>query len=383
MGEKPQSGSSINLPSQREERPRIPALDGIRGLAILMVFAGHVAAFGPNARESASRVAAFLSLNRGIGVDLFFVLSGFLITGILYDAKGSQRYFRIFYARRTLRIFPLYYSFLAVVLIASMLFPQVHALGSISAGAHVANWTYTSNFFIAAQGWNAEPLFLLPFWSLAVEEQFYLFWPLFVRRAGREWLIKICVIGFVGAFLIRTFLLWKGQEVAAYALLPSRMDALLVGATLALAVRGGGIGDWLGSKAMLVACWLAFALDLATAGASTTGSALRYAAHFTVAALAFGSLLMVVAQERHSLWLGTFFRFSLLRSLGKYSYAIYVFHVAVITVLPKIIRRVATVPEGLVFGVIALAVCMILALCSWHLIENPFLGLRSRLQDTS
>ena len=152
-----------------------------------------------------------------IGVDLFFVLSGFLITGILYDAKGGPHYFRNFYMRRSLRIFPLYYAFL-ILIFAVM--PLLRASGADHVGKQVWMWTYLSNVLFARVGWEGMPAHTTHLWSLAIEEQFYLLWPLLVWLASRRRLIQLCVGSIAVAFATRLVLHFVfANDVAAYALI--------------------------------------------------------------------------------------------------------------------------------------------------------------------
>ena len=157
----------------------MPALDGVRGLAVLMVLGFHFisAATPVNIAEKAVVRLASYGAN---GVELFFVLSGFLITGILYDARHKPNYFRNFYMRRALRIFPLYYGVLVLVFFVAPLIPlfqgaELDYLLDRQAWA----WLYAINLYIAKEGtWSFS--YLQHFWSLAVEEHFYLFWPFVV-----------------------------------------------------------------------------------------------------------------------------------------------------------------------------------------------------------
>jgi len=150
----------------------MPALDGVRGLAIVLVMISHVVI---GLRPGGGFDTGVIEVARSgwMGVDLFFVLSGFLITGILLDARNGPHYFRNFYIRRTLRIFPLYYGILvAVFVITPFLVPDVRDQSWFS-GVHenrIWFWTYTSNLLLAIDGtWEATPI-LGGFWSLAVEE---------------------------------------------------------------------------------------------------------------------------------------------------------------------------------------------------------------------
>jgi len=155
-------------------RPFYPALNGLRAVAILMVFVNHYGALA---------IGRTIPLMFWPGVDLFFVLSGFLITGILYDSRESERYFRDFYTRRALRIFPLYYGFFVLVRILK---PLLHLVYS---PLFWSNWLYVSNLVRPWWGNPTEifwpqvtptPVVLGALWSLCVEEQFYLVWPLLV-----------------------------------------------------------------------------------------------------------------------------------------------------------------------------------------------------------
>jgi len=161
----------------QEKEKHVPVLDGIRGLAILLVLIHHFAIAGVTLPDSfPGRVAQGLTQSAWIGVDLFFVLSGFLITGILYDTRESLNYFRAFYARRFLRIFPLYYGFLFVV----MAFTR--PLQIDWGGRQFLYLTYLDNALIVKHVFSQplSPFFNLNYlWSLAVEEQFY-----FVARPG-------------------------------------------------------------------------------------------------------------------------------------------------------------------------------------------------------
>src|SRR5687767_5633954 len=220
----------------------VPALDGVRGFAILLVLVLHFSAYGHELPRSGLLIDQLyyrVAAAGWIGVDLFFVLSGFLITGILYDAKGSPHYFRNFYIRRTLRIFPLYYGALILFLVIfPLLWPNHGGLRSMQNDGWWY-WTYLSNLKIARDGW---PQFgaIGHFWSLAVEEQFYLIWPLLVLALNRRQLQITCVLCLIAALAVRVVLNAQGNNPAAFVLTPARLDALAVGAYLALAARGPG-----------------------------------------------------------------------------------------------------------------------------------------------
>src|SRR5687767_2907742 len=165
----------------RRETGFIPALDGLRGIAIILVMLHHFTYYRPNSGIDA-QIASVLFFGWA-GVDLFFVLSGFLITGILLDTRDSKRYFSTFYARRTLRIFPLYYLVLLLAFVVLPKFPALHPVllgqvGPVDLPPQWPYWLYLTNFSIADGGWVHGWVDVA--WSLAIEEQFYLVWPLMI-----------------------------------------------------------------------------------------------------------------------------------------------------------------------------------------------------------
>lgn len=230
---------------------RIPALDGLRGLAILMVMLFH---FSLNLDGHAWVENAFRSPVRDFGwtgVDLFFVLSGFLITGILVDARGAQNYFSAFYARRALRIFPLYYFSLAAIW---LVFRHLVARpsGVIWYAIYAQNWLPVGGPGIGH------------FWSLAVEEQFYLVWPLIVYASSRRRVLQLSVAGIIFANILRVSLWEHGVETyIVYANPFTRMDALLAGAACACLARDS---VWV-ERFRRHAAWLQVAPPLGVIGA--------------------------------------------------------------------------------------------------------------------
>jgi peptidoglycan/LPS O-acetylase OafA/YrhL len=216
---------------------RNPRLDGLRGIAILLVVFHHGGLRLPLSEGPALHLYATAIELGFAGVDLFFVLSGYLITGILLRTKEAPDYYRTFYARRTLRIFPVYYLWLVFVL---LVIPQLSFFAPFGYFQRAAPfegawyWLYLSNVKAALDGaWQHSLLSLT--WSLAIEEQFYLLWPFVVRQLSPLGLQRLCSGLLLGALALRTVLVWAGvNSFAVFALTPCRIDTLAAGALLAV-----------------------------------------------------------------------------------------------------------------------------------------------------
>jgi peptidoglycan/LPS O-acetylase OafA/YrhL len=220
---------------------RIPQLDGLRGIAILLVMIFHFIwlpdFFGAHYKLNGPIEVWLKNLlySGWIGVDLFFVLSGFLITGILCDCRGDQHYFRNFYLRRTLRIFPLFYLFMAAWIGIVWWLP---ALENGNREGHT--WwilTYTANYLISSAGWNSAPTALAHFWTLAIEEQFYLVWPLAVFFLSRRQALFLSLAVALLCPCLRGWLIHLNWGTAARTFTPCRIDPIMWGSSLALVMR--------------------------------------------------------------------------------------------------------------------------------------------------
>ena len=221
------------------EAQRLPPLDGVRGLAVLAVMISHF--YGLNRLKDllwTDRIYATLTDGGWIGVDLFFVLSGFLITGILYDSKGGEGYFRSFYMRRVLRIFPLYYGFLFVVFVVAPLLVQPRPNDLQWLIDHQWwYWLYIPNF-LGATFTNHVPPYTGHLWSLAIEEQFYICWPLVVFLCSRRTLLRVCAGVIALSLLLRIgFRLTDVPRDWVYIVTPARLDGLASGAMVTLLIR--------------------------------------------------------------------------------------------------------------------------------------------------
>ncbi len=378
-------GSNAAARTKPLSHQRVPALDGLRGYGVLVVMGAH---FLIGMQTSAWLDAQVFKVSHlaVAAMDMFFVLSGYLITGILLDSKGAERFFFNFYMRRTLRIFPLYYLGLLLATFGAGFLPagDLRDFVQIRPEHALWYWLYACNVLFALEGYVG----LSHFWSLAVEEQFYMLWPLVVVALNRRWLMAVCV-GAVGLALVCRFAVMQAGwgEVACYVLTPCRVDALALGAWLACRARGpGGLAvvtrhAW----PVFIASWAAFGACLWADGwqrgwwASVLGTLPLVLAGgaMVLAAAAFARGNLVVRVLAHPA--AVFF--------GKYSYCLYVVHplarrLVELVYTDDMLPRVAgsLLPGRIIAMVLATAVSLALAMLSWRFFESPLLNLKRHFE---
>ena len=367
--------------TDRAPQGRIPELDGLRGIAILLVLTGHY--FAVPGSGTASLLNGYWFRLGWTGVDLFFVLSGFLIGGILLDVRGSPNYFQTFYARRFFRIIPLYYAWilLYVVLFAFARNEVAARVGSLQKidGSILAHFLFLQNFHDFLKSTTSFWWFSST-WSLAVEEQFYLVVPLLVRFLPKRALAFVLILVAIGVPALRFAILshLPSGPWLAYRLMPCRADSLAVGVLAALAWSNPKSRAWLETHA-----WILFgALAVLFAGAawlwrwhSDPLTVVTQTVGYTWLALFFVVLLLVTLSRRSS-WLAAVLRVGFLRDLGGVSYCIYIIHEAIFLFCHQILlRRLPAVTDGKVAGVTLLAALLTYAIAktSWKYFEKPLL----------
>ena len=371
------------LPEASPYASHLPALDGLRGLAVLGVISSHI--FPGNTSTFMTRALRFAFSFGAAGVDLFFVLSGFLITGILFDSLADSHFFRKFYARRILRIFPLYYGVLTFYALSVMFFAM-----------HYDRQLFSMALFLQNTGLIARPIYdyagpsklpLAHFWSLAVEEQFYFIWPvvLFVVRLRRRLLLVCCGFFLLCPVLRATLLLHGWDYFPVHNNTFLRADSLLAGAALALLLRSR-----LHDRTLRAARWLALSGAFLTAALMANENWLLFKAgwwpsiglslRYTVLAVLFTGVLALSLQPG---MLSSVCSLPVLRFFGRYSYGLYVIHLILFTYFQESLKQLfqvhltanKAVGVGLT-GLICFGLSVLAAVVSYHVYEKPFLRLK-------
>jgi len=331
-------------------------------------------------------LAAVKITNYGLwGVDLFFVLSGFLITGILVESKSAPGYFRNFFVRRALRIFPLYYGVLLVLLVLvpaavlQAIDPELVELRGLSGWL----WAYLTNVYLGPQTSFSIP-YVSHFWSLAIEEHFYLVWPFLIWCLPNRTAMRVCIVlGSLALALRIAFTMTAPDQLYAGVLTPCRIDALCAGAWFALSAR---------TEPRLTTA-RAMVLALASGGVILTlsawhfvllaGEAVVLPLRTTALAVFCGAMIYGASYNDDLRLLRAGLRLGWLRNLGKYSYGLYVFHGMVAYGMhrydmPAYFSRLTSIHTlGAVLQIsCAVGVSYALALVSFHMFESPFLSLK-------
>ncbi|AMV21451.1 acyltransferase family protein [Planctomyces sp. SH-PL14] len=363
----------------------VRALDGVRGLAILLVFLYDC--LRPEAGGPINYVIRRICTAGWIGVDLFFVLSGFLITGILLDSKGRPGYFSSFFLRRSVRIFPLYYIALAFTFVVLPMWcrwsgghPELESKLAALSADQVWYWTYLQNWLFAfRQSW-PEPDYLKHFWSLAIEEQFYLVWPFVVAAVSLRSMPALCLAMIGTSVAVRTGLYLNGYHwVTTFAPTICRLDGLAMGALAATLLRTDSWRDrvtrWSPPIAAASLVGL-FAVDKVWPVLANDHVGTHTIGH-TFFAVVFASFIVTARTSGERSWLARGLSNSFLVLLGQLSYGLYVFHRPIhkfvlgwnLDGLPAGLRSYAEFAA-------TLGLSLLVAGLSWILIEKPMLRLK-------
>ena len=355
-----------------------PELDVLRFLAFLAVFLHHAlpreaALYVKNGLPPAASQFILAAKEAGAyGVDLFFVLSAYLITELLLREHAQRGSFSIsaFYARRALRIWPLYFAFLALtIFVVPTILPldQFGTIYIVSFLLFFGNWASAANglpFSVAS-----------PLWSVSVEEQFYLMWPPLLRIVGIERIKQLAIGMLVIAVSTRVVLAgYAVEHPAVWCNTIARLDSIALGAILAVALRGRAPQIKTVLRVLLagaaVATFLLVAKFLHQDGPTSV---------ITYTATALASVMLLLAVLQTDAQFLTRPAFSWLVYLGRISYGLYVVHLLALALVPKILIVNLGIPVNYELRVVlSFALTVLLAAVSYRWLEQPFLRLKKR-----
>ena len=356
------------------KQPHYPVLDGLRGLAILLVVIYHNFDF--------TNYFFF----GWLGVDLFFVLSGFLITDILLRTLDHPNFLRNFYTRRILRIFPLYYLALFLILIILPFFKSLRLDLSYYEDHQVWLWTYLQNWLYTFKHPFGSKI-LLHFWSLAVEEQFYLLWPITILLIKKPKVLFVIAIGLLISVGVTRFVLWNLHlKDFAYAnfFLFTRIDGICVGCMLALLIRIDI--NYLRRKTALIILILAVFnfLFYFFNNKYSPGSPFLAFVGYTTFAILFGLLVYEGVIGKIKI-VEKAFNNRVMKFFGKISYGLYVYHWPVYVLLFPLFKKFFTnqislsnFPANIASAFCVIGISIIISVMSYRYFESYFLKLKNK-----
>jgi peptidoglycan/LPS O-acetylase OafA/YrhL len=377
--------------SESNKPINIPALDGLRGIAVLLVLLVHLGRGGHH--WIVLKIFFLISEFGWSGVDLFFVLSGFLITNILLSTKNDEKYFVHFYIRRALRIFPIYYG---TILLVYLILPVVYGKPSNEGNNPLWLIFYLSNLLPAYQGTGFlyDGIFSLNFshfWSLAVEEHFYLLWPAIVYQFSRQRLQIVCFLLVISSIALRCFLLFLGVDYdVIYTFTFCRIDSLAIGAFIATVYNKSPNLNCLTRPAVYSIILLISLLvtNYIIFGNIIFNNWLCSSIGYTIIALGYAGIIVLCIEKSRFPIISHICEFKLLRIIGKYSYGIYVigglfwklFNDGIMSVEKINLLTGSYFAAVLIHLVSANIVIFSMAWISWHLFEKWFVELKDKFR---
>jgi peptidoglycan/LPS O-acetylase OafA/YrhL len=363
-----------------------PSLDGLRGIAVLCVMFAHLSLLGAGADLNANGSSGLWGLKGGfLGVDIFFVLSGFLITSLLLKEQQRKGWIglKAFYGRRALRLLPA----LALVLGACCLYILLHF---DAAAVHPVKWGVLMTLSCGANTYywvrGAGLGMLTHVWSLSIEEKFYFIWPVLLctmlrRQVRRRGMLLIVLAGIAASTLLRVACWGSGTNFVdriAQCSLPARADNLLIGCLLAMIAGWGRLPRSRTGRALLrMAAWAAAAMLANLLWNGMPGPWTYLITGVVTALLIAGliggkpSLLRAVLATKPLAW------------IGQVSYGLYLWHVPVFALAPLVLYRfVGRSEQSIQIGcAIGFGLTFAVAAASYYFVERPFLRWKSRLAN--
>lgn len=356
-------------------RSYYPALDGLRGIAILLVICCHNLDFIPHFELG------------WVGVDLFFVLSGFLITDILLVTKSGKNFLQNFYIRRILKIFPLYYGVLLLFFVIAPALQSLHVQYNYYQHNQAMLWLHLNNWLCIVHIRPIDSMLVNHFWSLSVEEQFYLLWPFIILAINDvKRLAQVAYLVLVTCVLCRfsCWMMYGEGTTTFYFQYMTRLDGLCVGSLIAI-WRFDAFEQVKRKLLQLTFSVVAAYIVLY----ALTKTMFHKMPHFpflgyTAIAVVFG-IIVLFAIEKRNMLSKLLLENKIIKYVGRISYGLYVYHWPVLCLF-KIYLLAGFVNAGysnstsyIIVSLLALAVAIVVSIMSYHFFEKRILSLKDRM----
>lgn len=352
----------------------VGALDGIRGCAILLVLIYHCVNISIFPFNHITEIG-------WTGVDLFFVLSGFLITGILIDTKRNNNFLITFFFKRALRIFPLYYLSLLIFFVVLSL-PEINEANKYLDKRHFEDifyyLTYTQNINFSFNGWGITDI-LNPFWSLAIEEQFYLVWPLVILLTKNNKLLFISIPIIAISLITRNL---SPDNPFSYVFTLARFDSLAIGSIAAFLIRRDVkfLNKYVLPIFIISICVLAVVVFITKSVSIMNPHFIRYG--YTLFDILFACIIIFIFDKAHIGKLSKMcFDTSFLRFFGRYSYGIYVYHWLLYRGVYNYLELKYSLNK--IYIIPFLIFVILVSMLSYHLYEKRFLKYKSKIDENT
>ncbi len=360
---------------------RNTALDGLRGIAILAVMLCHSSIIGPNQPESSFGTTLLALFDFGwAGVDLFFVLSGFLITQIILSSRNNAGWINSFFIKRAFRILPIYFLFISLLVIAGYTIKSQDGEFNFITDNQFYYWLMAQNFIaLITNNWWPGLFYDGHLWSLAIEWQFYMVWPFIAGRLSHKALALFSCFVILVALITRIILWQLDTHIAIiYTHTITRMDSIAIGALIAIIV-GSGINKTLPRKIsnVLICNGIVFiAVTFYFYGRASYHVPLMYTVGYTIIATLFAGLILKAVTNNDDATFNRILSTRFLTMVGKYSYAMYIIHLPLMNTLGIYVKEFTSknfYAQWIYLPTLFIATLLI-AMVSWKIIEKPALS---------
>lgn len=370
--------------NEQQNQGHIFELDGLKGVAILIIMLRHFynEELMLTGHPILGPVITKLAIAGNYGVEIFFVLSGFLATQTLLKSKNESKYYIKFYTRRILRICPLYYGTLILIFYILPLIVTFDAAAKDISSRQIWLWIFLSNLPWSGGGWDSSNIFKLGhLWFLCVVVHFYIIWPIIIYKLKNQNVINICLAGLASCLLLRSFYTITGWPLLFTWTTITKFDGLLFGALLAVGIKldNNRIMQKYLSEITLLSGIIFFCLIFIPREMMSDHTQFWWVPTETISVIFIGCMLIHILKKKNIL-LQKLTNNKLLITFGKYSYGLFIIHNIFLPLFkwlfkPEELSTIMNAPifAQIIYYIFSIAVSFIFAFASWHLFEKHFI----------